>query len=31
MSNRFKQAVIDDVTSRNIDASLQEHLLDLFE
>ena len=31
MSNRFKSAVIDDVTSRNIDASLQEHLLDLFE
>ena len=31
MSNRFKHAVIDDVTSRNIDASLQEHLLDLFE
>lgn len=31
MSNRFKHAVIDDVTSRNIDASLQDHLLDLFE
>lgn len=31
MSNRFKNAVIDDVTSRNIDASLQNHLLDLFE
>ena len=31
MSNRFKRAVIDDVTSRNIDASLQDHLLDLFE
>ena len=28
MSNRFKHAVIDDVTSRNIDASLQDHLLD---
>jgi len=27
----FKTAVIDDVTSRNIDASLQDHLLDLFE
>jgi hypothetical protein len=27
MSNRFKTAVIDDVTSRNIDASLQDHLL----
>ena len=31
MSNRFKHAVIDDVASRNIDASLQGHLLDLFE
>lgn len=31
MSNRFKEAVIDDVTSRNIDASLQDNLLDLFE
>lgn len=31
MSNRFKKAVIDDVTSRNIDASLQDNLLDLFE
>ena len=31
MSNRFKTAVIDDVTSRNIDTSLQDHLLDLFE
>ena len=31
MSNRFKHAVIDDVTSRNIDANLQDHLLDLFE
>ncbi len=31
MSNRFKRAVIDDVTSRNIDAGLQNHLLDLFE
>ncbi len=31
MSNRFKRAVIDDVTPRNIDASLQDHLLDLFE
>ncbi len=30
MSNRFKHAVIDDVTSRNIDASLQDNLLDLF-
>jgi hypothetical protein len=31
MGNRFKKAVIDDVTSRSIDASLQENLLDLFE
>ncbi len=31
MSNRFKKAVIDDVTSRNIDANLQDNLLDLFE
>lgn len=31
MSNRFKEAVIDDVTSRNIDASQQDNLLDLFE
>ncbi len=31
MSNRFKEAVIDDVTSRNIDASQQDSLLDLFE
>lgn len=31
MSNRFKRAVIDDVTSRNIDDSQQDYLLDLFE
>ena len=31
MSNRFKHAVIDDVTSHNIDARLQDNLLDLFE
>ena len=31
MSNRFKHVVIDDVTSHNIDASLQDNLLDLFE
>lgn len=31
MSNRFKRAVIDDATSCNIDASLQDNLLDLFE
>jgi hypothetical protein len=31
MSNRFKIAIIDDVTSCNIGASLQDGLLDLFE
>lgn len=31
MSNRFKRAVIDDVTSCNIDTSQQDYLLDLFE
>ncbi len=31
MSNRFRKAIIDDVNSHNIDASLQDHLLDLFE
>jgi len=31
MSNRFKRAIIDDVISRNINANLQNHLLDLFE
>lgn len=31
MSNRFKKAIIDDVTAQNIEASLQENLLDLFE
>ena len=31
MSNRFKQPIIDDMTSRNIDVSLQDHLLDLFQ
>lgn len=31
MSHRFKKIIIDDVTSRNIDTKLQEHLLDLFE
>jgi hypothetical protein len=29
--NRFKRAVIDDLTSSNIDASQQDYLLDLFE
>ena len=31
MSNRFKKSVIDNATSRNIDASLKDNLLDLFE
>jgi hypothetical protein len=31
MSNRFKQAVIDDITGSDIDAALRENLLDLFE
>ena len=31
MSNRFKRAVIDDLTSSNIDASQEDYLLDLFE
>ena len=31
MSNRFKKAVIDDVSSRNIDDVLRASLLDLFE
>lgn len=31
MSNKFKIAIIDDVTSCNISASLQGDLLDLFE
>lgn len=31
MSNQFKKAIIDDVTSRNIDTGLQDNLLDLFE
>lgn len=31
MSNRFKRAIIDGATSRNIDANLQNNLLDLFE
>ena len=26
MSNQFKKAVIDDVTARNINANLQDHL-----
>jgi hypothetical protein len=31
MSNRFKKAVIDDMIAHNIQAPLQDHLLDLFE
>lgn len=31
MSNQFKKAIIDDVTLHNIDASLQDHFIDLFE
>lgn len=31
MSNRFKKAVIDDVSSRSIDDVLEANLLDLFE
>lgn len=31
MSNRFKKAVIDDVSSRGIDETLQASLLDIFE
>lgn len=31
MSTRFKKAVIDDVTTHNVEAPLQSNLLDLFE
>ena len=31
MSNKFKNPIIDDATPHNIDATLQENLLDLFE
>ncbi len=31
MRNTFRQAIIDDINSRNIDDELQEGLLDLFE
>ncbi len=31
MPNQFKKAVIDDVSARSIDESLQANLLDLFE
>ena len=31
MSNRFKKVIIDDVVLTNLDPSLQDGLLDLFE
>lgn len=31
MSNRFKKAIIDDVSSRNVDTMMEANLLDLFE
>ncbi len=31
MSNQFKRAIIDEVTSCNIDAKQQDYLLDVFE
>ena len=31
MSNQFKKAVVDDVSCRSIDETLQASLLDLFE
>ena len=31
MSNQFKKAVIDDISSRSIDEALQASLLDFFE
>jgi hypothetical protein len=31
MSNRYKKAIIDDVVPHNIDAALQDNLLELFE
>ena len=31
MINRFTRAIIDDVTSRNINENLQDYLLDIFE
>ena len=31
MCNRYKRAIIDDVTSQNIDETLRASLLDLFE
>lgn len=31
MNHRFKKAVIDDITSANVDEKLQSSLLELFE
>jgi hypothetical protein len=31
MSNRYRKAIIDDVVPHNIDATLQDNLLGLFE
>jgi len=31
MSNRFKKAIIDDISSRNVDTMMEANLLDLFE
>ena len=31
MSNRYKKAVIDEVSARNIDSKTEANLLDLFE
>lgn len=31
MSNQFKKAIIDDISSRNINSNTQANLLDLFE
>jgi len=31
MRNSIKKAIIDDIISQNIDANLQENLIDLFE
>ena len=31
MNNRYKKAIIDDVSARNIDSETEANLLDLFE
>lgn len=31
MTNRYKKAIIEDITSHGIEAAQQSHLLDLFE